>query len=73
MTESPPSHSPLDYRVTDGKYSSILQTPLDFSVQCKERGNVSLLSSQQNGSTSSAFKVVTPKGKTDGELKFVFF
>ncbi|XP_055709894.1 zinc finger protein Gfi-1b [Phlebotomus papatasi] len=46
--------------------------PLDFSVSEKNHfnrqlnnENKSMMLTQQNGSTSSAFKVVTPKGKSD--------
>lgn len=49
--------------------------PLDFSVSEKNHfnrqlnnENKSMMLTQQNGSTSSAFKVVTPKGKSDGKL-----
>lgn len=78
MTDLKQSHSPLDYRVNEMsiRQNSMLPSPLDFSLRLKSEDThnsmtVSLLSPQNGIGTSSAFKVVTPKGKTDG--KFFFF
>lgn len=85
MTDLKQSHSPLDYRVNEmsirqnsnENIRNILPSPLDFSLRLKSEDThnsmaVSLLSPQNGIGTSSAFKVVTPKGKTDGKLFFFF-
>lgn len=55
---------------------TLTQLPLDFSVtmmnikiKSEMNNNTSMFLSQNNQQSSSAFKVVTPRGKTDGELK----
>jgi hypothetical protein len=55
---------------------TMTQLPLDFSVtmmnikiKSELNNNTSMFLSQNNQQSSSAFKVVTPRGKTDGELK----
>jgi hypothetical protein len=55
---------------------TMTQLPLDFSVtmmnikiKSEMNNNTSMFLSQNNQQSSSAFKVVTPRGKTDGELE----
>lgn len=55
---------------------TLTQLPLDFSVTMMNikiknelNNNTSMFVSQNNPQSSSAFKVVTPRGKTDGELE----
>lgn len=54
---------------------TLTQLPLDFSttmmnikIKSELNNNVSMFLSQNNQQSSSAFKVVTPRGKTDGEF-----
>lgn len=56
---------------------TLTQLPLDFSVtmmnikiKSELNNNTSMFLSQNNQQSSSAFKVVTPRGKTDGEFRF---
>lgn len=56
---------------------TLTQLPLDFSVtmmnikiKSELNNNTSMFLSQNNQQSSSAFKVVTPRGKTDGEFNF---
>lgn len=52
--------------------------PLDFSVtmmnlkfkQEQNNNNNPVMQLQENNSSTSAFKVVTPRGKSDGRLQF---
>lgn len=55
---------------------TLTQLPLDFSVtmmnikiKSEMNNNTSMFLSQNNQQSSSAFKVVTPRGKTDGEFR----
>lgn len=57
---------------------TLTQLPLDFSVtmmnikiKSEMNNNTSMFLSQNNQQSSSAFKVVTPRGKTDGMLRFI--
>ena len=57
---------------------TLTQLPLDFSVtmmnikiKSELNNNTSMFLSQNSQQSSSAFKVVTPRGKTDGELKIL--
>lgn len=55
---------------------TLTQLPLDFSVtmmnikiKSEMNNNTTMFLSQNNQQSSSAFKVVTPRGKTDGEFE----
>lgn len=59
---------------------TLTQLPLDFSVtmmnikiKSELNNNTSMFLSQNNQQSSSAFKVVTPRGKTDGEFSCFFY
>lgn len=68
MTESSPPRSPLDFRTSNGiAIPNSILAPLDFSIPVKDERLISGAATQHAYSTSSAFHVVTPKGKTDGE------
>lgn len=56
------THLPLDFSVT----------MMNLKLKNEMNNNSSMVLSQNNHQTSSAFKVVTPRGKSDGELKFFF-
>lgn len=53
------AHLPLDFSVT----------MMNFKLKNELNNNSSNVLSQNNHQTSSAFKVVTPRGKSDGKLK----
>jgi len=61
---------------------TLTQLPLDFSVtmmnikikhEQNNNNSTSIFLQQNNQHSSSAFKVVTPRGKTDGKLQHFFY
>lgn len=52
------THLPLDFSVT----------MMNLKLKNEMNNNSTMVLSQNNHQTSSAFKVVTPRGKSDGEL-----
>lgn len=57
------THLPLDFSVT----------MMNIKIKSELNNNTSMFLSQNNQQSSSAFKVVTPRGKTDGEWYHEFY
>lgn len=57
----PLSHLPLDFSVT----------MMNLKMKQEQNNNNPVLQFHENNSSTSAFKVVTPRGKTDGK-KMIF-
>lgn len=58
----PLSHLPLDFSVT----------MMNLKMKQEQNNNNPVLQFHENNSSTSAFKVVTPRGKTDGKKMFFF-